>query len=293
MSEASVEKIASFTAALIIGQQQALENPYVTSTGLFLSPAESGIIVEAADASPKMQLYQEGLKVNRNPTDAQKDAGNYKKGKIFLHGLRITIENPKGSIRRGKSPDGTSWESKLTASYGYIVRAPKGNKSFAPIGKDGDHVDVFIGKHPHAELVYVVDQINPSTNCFDEHKAVLGELSLQSAKDLYLSNYEPGWKGLGDITPLTMQQFKDWLAYGDLKRPVASQVIRAKAASDNGEVYKDVPVLVYTRSCSIQMSFPNKGTPDKNSENKKKVKEFPLEAFREAAKAVEDALKIE
>ena len=35
--------------------------------------------------------------VNGAPTEAQKTAGNYQKGHVRIHGLDVTIENPKGS----------------------------------------------------------------------------------------------------------------------------------------------------------------------------------------------------
>lgn len=54
------------------------------------------------------------------PTDAQKEAGNYKKGHISVHGLDVTIENPRGSKRSGKGPDGKPWEVEMSAHYGYI-----------------------------------------------------------------------------------------------------------------------------------------------------------------------------
>jgi hypothetical protein len=40
------------------------------------------------------------------PTEAQARAGNYKVGRVRLHGMDISIENPKGSVRRGVAPDG-------------------------------------------------------------------------------------------------------------------------------------------------------------------------------------------
>lgn len=47
-------------------------------------------------------------------------------------GMDISIENRKGSIRRGTASDGTKWETKMTWPYGYI----RGTE-----GTDGDHVD--------------------------------------------------------------------------------------------------------------------------------------------------------
>lgn len=43
------------------------------------------------------------------PTQAQIEAGNYKKGHIKVHGLDIAVENPRGSERRGTDPDGKEW----------------------------------------------------------------------------------------------------------------------------------------------------------------------------------------
>lgn len=40
---------------------------------------------------------------DQNPTDGQKEAGNYKKGHVQVGTFDITIENPKGSVRRGKN----------------------------------------------------------------------------------------------------------------------------------------------------------------------------------------------
>lgn len=61
-------------------------------------------------------------KTDRNPSEAQKAAGNYAKGKVTIHGLDISIENPKNSTRRGVDPSGKTWEVKMPAHYGYITR---------------------------------------------------------------------------------------------------------------------------------------------------------------------------
>jgi hypothetical protein len=139
------------------------------------------------------------------PTEAQAKAGNYKKGKVSLHGLTISIENPKGTKRNPDWPE-------LAAHYGYINRTE---------GKDGDHVDCFIGDNPDSEIVFVIDQVGKSGK-FDEHKAVLGTTSEEEARKLYLSSYTKDWK-VGPITAMTVSQFKAWLEKGDTKRPVEGQ----------------------------------------------------------------------
>ncbi len=59
-------------------------------------------------------------RTNTNPTERQKETGNYKKGKVTILGFPISIENPKDSIRSGVSPDGVRWETKMKNSYGYF-----------------------------------------------------------------------------------------------------------------------------------------------------------------------------
>lgn len=56
------------------------------------------------------------------PSDAQKESGNYAKGKVRIHGLDISIENPKGSMRKGVDKDGKPWSVKMPVHYGYITR---------------------------------------------------------------------------------------------------------------------------------------------------------------------------
>jgi hypothetical protein len=130
------------------------------------------------------------------PTEAQKDAGNYKKGALSLHGLRISIENPAGTRRRPEWPP-------LAHHYGYI----RGTE-----GKDGDHVDVFLGPDAeNADLpVFVVDQVTQAGR-FDEHKVMMGFADEAAAREGYLANYSPGWSGLGDITQMALADFKVWV----------------------------------------------------------------------------------
>lgn len=144
---------------------------------------------------------EEEAKVDTNPTDAQKEAGNYKKGHIKVDGLNITIEQPKGSIRRGTDANGKQWESEMHNTYGYI----RGTESV-----DGDHIDIFLSDNPTEGNVFVVDQINKDGS-FDEHKVMYGFPDMESAKRAYLSNYEEGWQGLGSITEVKKEDFKKWI----------------------------------------------------------------------------------
>lgn len=140
-----------------------------------------------------------------NPSDAQKESGNYKKGHIKFGGYDYTIENPKGSTRSGKDANGKEWKVTMHDTYGYIR---------GKFGKDGDHLDMFINDKADLDTwngdVFVVDQVNPDGS-FDEHKVMYGYDSMDDAKKAYLANYSKGWKGLGNITGASKDEFDKWL----------------------------------------------------------------------------------
>lgn len=140
-----------------------------------------------------------------NPSDAQKESGNYKKGHLKFGGYDYTIENPKGSTRSGKDADGKEWKVTMHDTYGYIR---------GKFGKDGDHLDMFINDKADLDNwngdVFVVDQVNPDGS-FDEHKVMYGYDSMDDAKKAYLANYSDGWQGLGNITGASKDEFDKWL----------------------------------------------------------------------------------
>ena len=157
-----------------------------------------------------------------NPTEAQQQAGNYRMGHVRMHGLDISIENPAGSTRSGVAKGGTPWSVKMKHDYGYVRRilGADGQYDSAALGKDGDKVDVIIGPHYEMELAHVVNQVDPATGRFDEHKVVLGARSRQEARAIYHDNYAPGWKGFGGMRQMRMRDFRDWLGQGERTQPV-------------------------------------------------------------------------
>lgn len=166
------------------------------------SPKENETPLDYAERIVEAKrLHEEELKVDTNPTEAQKEAGNYKKGHIKINGFDVTIEQPAGSVRSGKDASGKEWSQVMNNTYGYI----RGTESV-----DGDHIDVFLGPDMNSDMVYVVDQVN-TDGSFDEHKVMMGFPSLEDARSAYLSNYEEGWQGLGNITGVTLDGFKKWI----------------------------------------------------------------------------------
>lgn len=176
----------------------------------------------AAEHQSYQERKEEEAKVDTNPTDAQKEAGNYKKGHIKVDGLNITIEQPKGSIRRGTDANGKQWESEMHNTYGYI----RGTESV-----DGDHIDIFLSDNPTEGNVFVVDQINKDGS-FDEHKVMYGFPDMESAKRAYLSNYEEGWQGLGSITEVKKEDFKKWIDSSKRKTKPFAEYSTVKTQGD-------------------------------------------------------------
>jgi hypothetical protein len=157
------------------------------------------------------------------PTAAQREAGNYQKPTINWNGLRIKIENPRGTKRKPE------WKP-LAHHYGYISRTED---------RDGDAVDCYIGPHSESEIVFVVDQEHPGGR-FDEHKVCLAFRNAGEARQGYLDNYKDGWH-CGPVTAMTIEQFKQWLQRGDTTARVADQVSRYTAGDIWQDVYRDLP----------------------------------------------------
>lgn len=155
--------------------------------------------------------FARGGAVNKQPTEKQIAAGNYKKSHLRIHGLDISIENPKGSVRTGTGKDGKEWKSPpMPASYGYIKQT---------LGADGDHVDCFIGDNAKSKRVYVIDQKNDDGS-FDEHKVVFNATDRDEAVRLYKDSFSDKKNRIMKITRLTIPEFKEWLKNGNTKQPM-------------------------------------------------------------------------
>ena len=154
------------------------------------------------------EITAEAENVNLNPTDKQKEAGNYSMGHISVKGMKIAIENPIGS-KRYYYENGEQKFNVMKNHYGYFNTTK---------GKDGDQVDVFIGPNiENFERVYCIDQKNKNGE-FDETKVMLGFDSKEEAKEAYLSNFSPNWKGFMGITAVSLKTFKKWLYRGRKQR---------------------------------------------------------------------------
>lgn len=218
-------------------------SPETTSNQVSERRPETGSVessegtVDRTSHLPQEASFGERLKnaiaeTETEPTEAQKKAGNYKKGHLKFGGYDFTVETPKGVTRSGKDESGKPWSVTMHDTYGYVL---------GKIGVDGDHIDMFINDAADLDTfdgnVFVIDQVNPQTGEFDEHKVMYGYPSEEDAKNAYLQNYSPGWKGLGEVTSVPKATFDKWLQSSDRKtKPFANYAmvkseVKPKAAS--------------------------------------------------------------
>lgn len=210
------------------------------------------------ETSLSEQIATASAEVNTAPTEAQKEAGNYKKGHVQVGTFDITIEQPQGSVRKGTDADGKQWESKMHNTYGYIRGA---------VGVDGDHIDVFLSNDIdgwNGHKVFVVDQYNPD-GTFDEHKVMLGFNDADEAKSDYLANYEKGWE-YGrriDVSAVNLEGFEKW---------IESSKRKTKPFGEYASVKKDV----------VEVNAPKVGysiTPSTYTNKKGKTSNVSLLTF--------------
>lgn len=214
--------------------------------------------------------------VDTKPTPEQKQYGNYRKRHFNVHGLSISIENEKGSTRQHKDAFGVEHETEMTAAYGYIR---------GTIGADGAQMDVYVGKKPGRDFVYVIDQdkyTDGKDSGFDEHKVMMGFKTLDKALQIYLeSHYDDlGHERLAAVTFMSIGEFKKWLAEGDLNKPAAESgyghVIARRGVNGGitslGKAFVDALIKGDTISSATGLTWYDQttATPRKRKRKKKK-----------------------
>lgn len=211
--EASTSEPAPYGGSILLGNEEykttlpALPNPNVETS---VDEVNHGLLTVAKVS--RAEVDAAAAEAHPSPSAAQTSAGNYRHGHVVVHGLGISIENAKGSKRKGFGRDGKSWSVVMPAHYGYVKRTE---------GADGDHVDVYVGPNPESTTVWVVDQIDRETGDFDEHKVMLGYDSWAAASKDYVGAFSDG-KGaerIGHVSSMTISDFKSWLAEGPRTAP--------------------------------------------------------------------------
>ena len=207
------------------------------------------------------QIEDASADVNTDPTEAQKEAGNYKKGHVHVGSFDITIEQPQGSVRKGTDANGKHWESKMNNTYGYF----RGTE-----GVDGDHIDVFLSNDIdgwNRQTVFVVDQYNPDGS-FDEHKVMLGFNNAEEAKRDYLANYEKGWENGRriDVSAVNLADFEKWIASSHRKTKPFSEYSSVKKEGSASSETKQSKSTAEEKPFNAVIEMLRKKFPDASME---------------------------
>ena len=237
------------------------------------------------------RINQEAEKADKNPTERQKSAGNYAMGHITVRGFKITIENAKGSKRYWTDDKGNKGFNLMKNHYGYFSNTE---------GHDGDHIDVFIGEYLDFDKVFVVDQ-KKKDGSFDESKVMLGFKTKKEAKDAYMSNFTPDWKGFMAITEIDVDKFKKWL-YDDMKqRKPFSEYVEIKKLNETKDFFKEHGIE--EKKCGVGFSEKEQkwygwshraiygfgvGSKCKKGDAHYKGKEWTAKTLKDAKKMAED-----
>lgn len=221
----------------IIGRGQQEQNRSEGAGGL--EPAQTQRSAQAEDlfgehpqeterrAQFTQQLEQARADTHPEPTDGQKDAGNYRKGRMDFAGMEVALENPKGSKRSGVDDEGHPWESTLKHDYGYFANSR---------ASDHEGVDVFLTGKPDTGKMFVINQVHPETGKYDEAKVVAGARTAAEAESTYKANYSKGWKGLGSMAEMSTERFRQWLKSGQTHKPVRTNVERREDVAQRKKV---------------------------------------------------------
>lgn len=246
-----------------------------------------------AEARGARLVDEEASLAAPEPTPAQINAGNYKKGHVKVGPLNIAVENPVGSTRKG-AENGKAWETQMQAHYGYVKRTT---------GADGDQVDVFMKEGTPSDFsgqVYVIDQFNPATGRFDEHKAMIGYRSQAEAAVAYDAHFADGTgpKRRGSVVAVPMGSFAKWAREGDTSRPLSRAAQEADAAQAEIErsTGKFSPARETRKPGESQADFEYRRAAERTAKRQRRAQEMESEPTGnvkqdgDARRTVEEAL---
>lgn len=248
--------------------KQVIEDWFNGSIGIFGTLSKNKLMENTMD-----EIDSKANETNVDPTEKQKEAGNYKMGHIRIEGMPISIENPKGSYRTYKKDDGSEGKIKMKNHYGYFTNT-------TAQGKDRDAVDVFIGPNVEEfDYVYVIDQNNTKGE-FDESKVMLGFNSKEHAKNAYLSNYSSDWDGFRSITKVSIKTFKKWL-YRKHKqnKPFSEYYIIQKQKLDESISYDEN--IINDEENGVTTQIVNAGFPEIADEISENINKTGVYAYSE------------
>ena len=191
---------------------------FVTNTGRYVDRIEAQKIMDrvSGNAPDRKTLAQQELhaeelpavkgKTNPNPTEGQKEAGNYEKAREKVANREVAYENMKGDERTGKDANGVPWSHPVPADYGYFV----GTRGADSVGKKKEGIDVYNLRN--GDRHFIIDQENLDTGKFDEHKVMANAKDRGDAYNTYVKGFGDGKGGqrVHDITEVTADELDKW-----------------------------------------------------------------------------------
>ena len=262
---------ASDVADGLYSSQGNMSDPATEGTD---APQTNNSVHKHTDKSPVAQTVGEKVaaaeaETATDPTEGQKEAGNYRKGHVRIGQFDITVENPRGSVRRGVDGSGKAWERSMQNTYGYI----RGTE-----GVDGDHIDVFLTDDIDGwdgRRVYVIDQYNED-GTFDEHKVMLGFNDEAAAWDAYLSNYEKGREEKRKLvmSSANLEDFGKWIGSSRRKTKPFAEYKGVKKDTPQPDIFTGAYNSTYTAlTAALKGNIPNvKAIQAKIRDYKKRIK---------------------
>lgn len=202
-----------------------LESPKMAS-GLTVEYDGDGKLINRTTREEELAKYLAGS--FGFPKKADADEKFKLQGHTTFQGLRIAIENRKGSVRSGVDRDGKPWRTEMKHPYGYI----KGTK-----GADGEEIDVYVGPDKKAPEAHVVHQHKSNGKGYDEDKVMLGFPSLEAARKAYLAHYNSP-KFLGPISSMPVEVLKKIMHRGEKLVPPKSEHLDKVASAFFDELMK-------------------------------------------------------
>lgn len=171
-------------------------------------PKEGEPLAVGENEATKMPQLKGKTADGDSVTDAQKAAGNYPKARTHDFGKPQKVETLAGDIRRSPADSPVKWENVSPYDYGYF------NKT---IGKDKDHIDFarpVEGSPEHGDKHFIVDQRNPDTGKFDEHKVFTYYKDEAAARKHYAEGFSDnkGPERLGAIKEISRGELVKVLA---------------------------------------------------------------------------------
>lgn len=138
-------------------------------------------------------------------------------GYINAFGMDIAIQTPMGNVRKGTDRDGNAWTTLAPADYGEIRKSKNA---------DGAPLDVWIGPNIESNNAFVIEQVDPESGLFDEHKAMLGFNTAKEAIEAYDKSFGKGDGALrrGEIHNMPVHKLRAWAKNGDPTKRLSENI---------------------------------------------------------------------